>query len=103
MVPPRHEGVHSGDDIARIAVHLGLHLCFTLFGNERLSHAEGDARFVHRLIRRDGHMDLVPHAKQEQSSFRAVDGDLPDEFVLNSVVFIHIVLFLDGRRSADEN
>mmetsp|Transcript_48880 Transcript_48880/g.131199 ORF Transcript_48880/g.131199 Transcript_48880/m.131199 type:complete len:227 (+) Transcript_48880:100-780(+) len=46
-----------------------------------LARAEGDAALVQRLVRGDGHANLVPHPEEEQTSFGAIDRHLADELV----------------------
>mmetsp|Transcript_23183 Transcript_23183/g.56398 ORF Transcript_23183/g.56398 Transcript_23183/m.56398 type:complete len:242 (-) Transcript_23183:30-755(-) len=54
---------------------------FALFCLELLPGSEGHRALVQRLIRCDGHSDLVAHAQQEQTSLRAVQGHLSDQLV----------------------
>lgn len=69
---------------AAFSSHLGLHFRFALLGDKRLPHAKGYARLVHGLVRRNGHVDLISHAQQQQSPFRAVYCHLPDQLVFRN-------------------
>lgn len=56
-------------------------LCLLVVRHQRLSDPKGNAAFVERLVRCDVHPRFVPDAQEQQSSFRTVDRDLPDQLV----------------------
>ena len=50
-------------------------------GAARGAHAEGDRGLVQRLVRSNGHPDLVAHTQQQQAALGAVDRDLADQLI----------------------
>ena len=63
-----------------------------LLGLKLFSHGEGERWFVKHLIGVDGHVELIPHSHEKNSSFRTVDGDLPDDLI----IALFVKLFPDG-------
>lgn len=61
----RVEHKSRGVRVYLIIAYLGLHLCLSLFRDERLPNTKGNARLIHGLVRGYGHMDLVSHAKEK--------------------------------------
>lgn len=66
---------------AKRKAYLFGYLYLAMFSLEGLAHAEGDTAFVQRLVRRDGHSDLIAHTQQQQAALGAADGDLSDQLV----------------------
>ena len=60
---------------------VGLHFIFLLLGHQSFSHAISDGRFVECLISLNSHFYFVSDSDQEESSFGAVNSDLPDQLV----------------------
>ena len=56
-------------------------ISFSLLSLKLFPHAKCDSRLVQSLIRGNGHLNLIPHSEQQQSSLRQVDSHLSNDLI----------------------
>ena len=58
-----------------------LHLALALLSHQCLAHAIGYRALIESLVGLDGHLDLITHSHQQETTLSAVNGNLADELI----------------------
>lgn len=69
--------------------YLLLHIRLALLALQGLPHAKRHTALVKCLVGGQGHADLVPDTKQEETPLGAIDGHLSDQLICNETARPH--------------